>query len=233
MPRFEHPPTVRGYNAYECVSALQKAVRRSQVEEAIYWAVELHLSGHAGWVWNRLKTICVEDIGPADRTIHAQVHALEEWSKSAKDGGGRMELVTAVTLMATASKSRLACWALIRAGSDHHERLEIPDEALDSHTRRGRQMKRGADFFYEHSQVLIDPDEAAQSRGFENMQKELEDIELRAEGHGKMRDAGRKKELPYNPISKVGKDAKPKVGKVTANSEGGVGVHQLPGMGKK
>ena len=34
-------PTVRGYDMKEVVSALQKAIRRSDDESALFWAVEL------------------------------------------------------------------------------------------------------------------------------------------------------------------------------------------------
>lgn len=191
------PPTRRGYQVYEVVSALQKAIRRSQVEEAVYWALELHGSGHKAWCWSRLQTICSEDIGPAAPNLPAQIATLRAWSEKAKEGGG-MELTHAVILLATAPKSRIACWMVLRAVSNHHPRIEIPDEALDQHTRRGKQMGRGYEHFVQEAQVLTDADEAAQDRGRINMETELNVLEIEAREHW---EKCRKKDptLPHNP----------------------------------
>lgn len=152
------PDTLRGYQPHEVVSAMQKAIRRSQVKEANYWAVELHNSGYTAWLWKRLDEILSEDIGPADRYLPAQIAALRDTCMGlAKKGGGNLQVVHAVTLMATAKKSRLVCRIAISENSDHHERYEIPDEALDRHTRRGRQMGRGVDHFLDEAAKLIDP----------------------------------------------------------------------------
>src|SRR4051812_29969156 len=114
------PPTKRGYQAHEVVSALQKAVRRSQVREAVYWGFELWAS-YPGWCWKRLHTIASEDIGPADRTLPATLAALEKRSETERrKGGGGMELVHAVILCATAPKSRIACWMVLGVAGDHH-----------------------------------------------------------------------------------------------------------------
>jgi len=152
------PPTGRGYDAFEVVSALQKALRRSQVKEAVYWATEMYESGHQAWLWNRLQEILSEDIGPADRYLPATIQALRETSddKRRKKGSGGMEAAHAVILMATAKKSRLAALMVIVASSDHHERLEIPDEALDRHTIKGKRMGRGLDHFLTEAAKTID-----------------------------------------------------------------------------
>lgn len=174
------PPTRGGFDAYEVVSALQKAIRRSNPEQAVFWAVELYESGYANWLWKRLRTICSEDIGPADRYLPAQIATLNEWSdRERPKGGGGMEMVHAVLLLASARKSRVACWSVIAMAAPGEPRFQIPDEALDQHTRRGRSMGRGLPHFMAEAQKLIDPDEAARSRGHASMADELADLETR------------------------------------------------------
>lgn len=195
---YQHPPTRRGYSPYEVVSALQKAIRRSQVKEAVYWALELHGSGHKAWCWNRLQTICSEDIGPAAPNLPAQIRALRAWSEKAKEGGG-MELTHAVILLATAPKSRISCWMVLQAVSDYHPRLEIPDEALDQHTRRGKQMGRGIEHFLAEGQQLKPPEFAAEDLGYADVQDYLDALEREAEDHWEKVHSKQTDDLEHNP----------------------------------
>lgn len=193
------PPTGRGYDAFTVVSALQKAIRRSSPESAAHWAAELQLSGYGPWCWSRLRTICVEDIGPADRTLPATIAALEDWATRSKDGGGGMEIVTAAILLATAKKSRVSCWLLIREGTDHRERIEIPPEALDRHTMRGKKMGRSHEHFFTEAQTLIDPLDAARSRGYASVEEELAALEAQADQHARQLRFEGPEGLPQNP----------------------------------
>jgi replication-associated recombination protein RarA len=197
--RREMPPTRRGYQPHEVVSALQKTIRRSDPKGAAYWAMELFDSGYRDWCWKRLMTILSEDIGPADRYLPATIVALRDQSLAeAKKGGGGMELVHATILMATAEKSRLACWQVLAIVSNEHERLEIPDEALDRHTRAGLRKGRGWDHFLTEAQKLIDPDQAARDRGFENSRDELAALSQEYEEHFE-RKVNNDPSLPTNP----------------------------------
>jgi len=175
------------------VSALQKAIRRSQVKAAAYWTVELFQSGYGTWLWSRMKTIASEDIGPAERNLPAQIETLHQWSERERKrgrGGGSMEAVHAAILLATAKKSRLACRMVISLGSNSHERYEIPDEALDKHTRRGRQMGRGIDHFLDEAARLIDPPE--------DVEAYLKELEVEYDQH-RRRMIAKDETLPKNP----------------------------------
>jgi hypothetical protein len=157
----EIPPTRRGYDAREVVSALQKAIRRSQPHEALYWAVELDRSGYGAWCFKRLRVIASEDVGLADPGVASEVRALyENWreEREKKTGEGGLFLAHAVLRLATTKKSRLVAQALVYQASDHVDRLDVPDEALDRHTLRGRRMGRGLEHFL---------DEASQVRDFD------------------------------------------------------------------
>jgi hypothetical protein len=164
------------------VSAMQKAIRRSKVKESVYWAMELYISGYDAWMWARLQEICSEDIGPADRNLPATLQTLREWSNHKKKtkGAGGMEAVHAVILLATAPKSGIACWMVMEATGDNAERFEIPDEALDQHTRKGRQMGRGHEHFVEEGQVKVQPEDRALMCDFASVEAMLFDLE--AEG---------------------------------------------------
>jgi len=83
------PPSIRGYDMFEVVSAYQKAIRRSDVDAAIYWGAEAHRSGFAAWIWKRLRIIVSEDCGPAAPGLPADVHALYSTAKDLglKDSG--------------------------------------------------------------------------------------------------------------------------------------------------
>jgi replication-associated recombination protein RarA len=194
------PKTRRGYEPYECISAVQKAIRRSQPREAVYWGFELWASGYDNWAWARLNEILSEDIGIADRYLPATIKVLEQTSKEEKKkkGHGGLQFVHAVLLMATANKSRLVDWLVMEVNSDQCERIEIPDEALDRHTRRGLRMGRGWPHFMEHGAQLIDPDVAAEQAGFDDMDSWLYDIDADSENHF-VRRVIEKADMPDNP----------------------------------
>lgn len=156
--------TRRGYELGEVVSALQKAVRRSEEERALFWALELEMSGYPTYAWRRLRIILSEDIGLAWPDGPAVIRALfENWQDAMKNvpkgqkdtsgSGARLFLVHAVLLMCRSEKSRLVDHALLYTAR-RTDTPEIPDEALDKHTKRGRQKKRGWDHFFEEGAML-------------------------------------------------------------------------------
>lgn len=196
------PPTRRGYLAHEVVSALQKAIRRSDPDAALYWSFELSRSGFGPWLWKRLRIICSEDIGLAGGPeMPAAIRALNDnWLQDTKSdkNGGLLYVAHAAILLATAPKDRLVDWAAWHHDKDHVERREIPDEALDMHTARGRQLGRHRPHFMEEASKLIPFATSEEER--EARLDELEEgylVEARrfieAEQDGTLSD------LPYNP----------------------------------
>ena len=192
MPRF--PPTARGYDVSEVVSAFQKAVRRSDTHAALYWAYELDKSNFGAWAWKRMKVMCSEDIGPAAPGLAADLRALyDNWMDARKNarGGDTSEGVLyfthAVIALATAPKNRVVDWAIWHHDNDHVERMEIPDEALDKHTLRGKRKQRGNEHFMESASML---------RDFDGSLEELE-AEYRQRAHREHVEAD--PTLPDNP----------------------------------
>lgn len=151
------PPTTNGYDFGEVASALQKSLRRGLEEDALYWAVELDLSGYGEYVWKRLRVVCSEDIGIAEPLLPAVIQSLyTTWAEIRKKTKGtsqtseRLMLVHAILLLSRAQKSRLVDHANIFFYR-MTERREIPDWALDKHTGRGKRMGRGFDHFFTES----------------------------------------------------------------------------------
>jgi replication-associated recombination protein RarA len=157
-------PTKNGYAFDEVASAFQKSIRRGMTDDALYWAVELYVSGRAEYVWKRMKIMTSEDVGLGERHLPATLHALYQHyleqvrKKDAYHAPERLFFVHAVILLATAPKSRLCDHALIHHFATHdRDRREIPDYAVDKHTRRGKQMGRGLEEFFASGIELANP----------------------------------------------------------------------------
>ena len=144
------------YDFGECVSALQKTIRAGDPRQALYWAAEIEALGapEAKYLWNRLKVIASEDIGPTPEgnAVAVLLPTLAENYASAKSRGNdswRLFLSHAILAMCAAPKTRI-CDNLVWAVYHQRERYEIPDNALDMHTPRGRKMGRGAKHWVEN-----------------------------------------------------------------------------------
>ncbi len=146
--------TPGGYRCGEVASAFQKCIRRGHEEEALFWGTELDLAGYGEYVWKRLRIIVSEDIGLAEPGLAADLRALyDNWldqrkKKDEHHGPERLFLVHAVLRCARSRKSRLVDHALIVLYEGKREAREMPDFALDRHTSRGRQRRRGWKHFW-------------------------------------------------------------------------------------
>lgn len=151
---FAEMSTPGGYKCGEVASALQKCIRRGLEEDALFWATELDLAGFGEYVWKRLRIITSEDVGLAVPGLAAEIRGLyENWldqrkKKDVQHGPERLFLVHAVLILARAPKSRLVDHALIVMYEGNRGGREIPDFALDRHTARGRQRRRGWRHFW-------------------------------------------------------------------------------------
>lgn len=156
---FAELPTVGGYHMGEVASALQKCLRRGEEDEALFWATELDLSGYGEYAFKRLRIIASEDVGLGEPDAASIVRSLYENfddMKKKKDPHKpeRLFLVHAVMYLARARKSRAVDNACVHFYLGSRPKREIPDVALDKHTRRGRQLGRGFDhFFTEGAQI--------------------------------------------------------------------------------
>ena len=153
--------TERGYELLEVLSALQKEIRRGNEEEAGYWAFECWPK-YQRVLWERLQVIATEDIGMADPQaalyVDCQKRTFGEMAKKGKEGPQRLCVAATVLYLCRAPKSRLTAHFstyLYQRRIQTEWRLEIPDYALDKHTRRGRQKGRSWDHFKAEGAKLV------------------------------------------------------------------------------
>ena len=158
------PRTIHNLGAHECISAMQKFIRRGMEREAMEMAVEMgHTSkGFATWITTRLEVISHEDIGLAAPEIIPLVRVCCEqaraWWDAGKLGQWRMPIGTAIRAMCRAAKSRegdhfQAAVGLRSQLEDFHP--EIPDWCYDQHTIKGKAKGRGVDYFRAVSTKLV------------------------------------------------------------------------------
>lgn len=133
----DNPTTVNGYDKSEVVSAIQKAIRRGNEAEALYWAHELLDSNESYRMWRRLVVIAAEDVGMADPDMTHKIMVM----KQAHDFGRESNIVfQAVMMLCRAPKNREADDAsyLYFMRRKAGWKIPMPPEAVDGHTRRGR-----------------------------------------------------------------------------------------------
>jgi len=132
------PITKNGYDKSEVVSALQKAIRRGNEEQALYWASELMESNEQYRMWRRLIVIAAEDVGLADPDMLPKIMLF----KQAHDMGREWNIpFLAIMMLCRAPKNREADDAAWYYEVRRKEgwKIQMPPEAIDGHTGRGRQ----------------------------------------------------------------------------------------------
>jgi len=145
--------TKKGYDFFEVSSSMQKCIRRGMEDEACYWAYELYQSGYEKYIWKRLLIITSEDIGLANPYTITMVKNLCDTFWYLRQNGVKgdevlLQIYHAVIFLCRSEKSRILDWAKNYYIWSHNTRnIEIPDFALDIHTRRGKRMGRGLKFF--------------------------------------------------------------------------------------
>ncbi len=145
--------TCHDFAADEVISALQKEIRRGNLDNAALLAWEmLNTSEELEEVlWSRLQVISVEDIGFGDVQAPLLVETLYQMHlRLPRPRGDRyLFAIHALRFLCQSLKDRssdeLLNW--LNRAVEQGLRPEIPDYALDIHTRRGQQMGRGMQHF--------------------------------------------------------------------------------------
>ncbi len=142
--------------ADEVISALQKEIRRGNVENAALLAYEMATTSPEleAKLWHRLLAISVEDVGMGNTQAPVLIHTLYQMRQAPgfSEGERRLLAIHAVRYLCAATKDRssdeMISW--IKQEVESGRRLpSIPDYALDMHTARGQALGRGARHFYE------------------------------------------------------------------------------------
>jgi len=159
---WQRTTTEHGFAADEVISALQKSIRRGLVDNALLLGWEMFVTSPEmeAMLWSRLCVISVEDVGLGNAQAPILVNTLFEMHQRypRPEHDRFMFAAHAIRVMASGLKDRttdeMASWARqsVRLG----ERLpEIPDAALDMHTRRGQEMGRDYRWFVEEASRVI------------------------------------------------------------------------------
>ncbi|MGN7479741.1 replication-associated recombination protein A [Solibacillus silvestris] len=124
-----------GSHFYNLLSALQKSVRGSDPNAALYYLAHLLESGDLIAVCRRLLVMAYEDIGLANPSVGAHVQAATEAAVKLGLPEARIPLATAVVEMCLSDKSNSAYKALDEAIAAIHEGKtgEIPNHLKDAH----------------------------------------------------------------------------------------------------
>lgn len=140
--------TRNGYAGDEMVAMLQKAIRRANEEDALHAAYEMYVTSpqFEEKLWRRLLCISVEDIGfgnpEAPNLIYTLFKMRQEFPYN--DGDRPMFFVHAIRFLCRQAKERSSDHVknLLNDEFAKGKKFEVPDYALDMHTRRGRAMGR-------------------------------------------------------------------------------------------
>ena len=144
--------TAHGLPADEVISAFQKEIRRGNLENAVLLACEMMLTSAEleAFMWFRLQVISVEDIGYGNPQVPILVDTLYRMHDRIERPHGDRYLMAihAVRVLCESQKERgsddLKNWAFHTL--EQGKRPEIPEYALDMHTRRGQE--NGRDFYH-------------------------------------------------------------------------------------
>lgn len=158
--------TRNGIPGDEIVSMLQKSIRRGIEENAVRAAYEMYITSpqFEDKLWRRLLAISVEDIGFGDTYAPVYINTLNSFRKEFLYGDGDRPLffIQAVRYLCRCKKERSSDHIKCRIMSEfeHGKTVEVPEYALDVHTKRGREMGRDRiHFLTEASMVCPESEE--------------------------------------------------------------------------
>ncbi len=155
---WQRTTTEHGFAADEVISALQKSIRRGLVDNALLLGWEMYVTSPEmeEMLWSRLCVISVEDVGLGNPTAPILAQSLFEMHKrySRPEHDRFLFAAHLIRVLATGKKDRttddMVNW--VKHSISLGESLpEVPDFALDMHTRRGEEMGRDYRYFLEEA----------------------------------------------------------------------------------
>ncbi|WP_342525315.1 replication-associated recombination protein A [Chryseomicrobium sp. FSL W7-1435] len=125
----------KGSHFYNLLSALQKSIRGSDTDAALYYTAHLLESGDLVALSRRLLVIAYEDIGLANPSVGPQVLAAIQSAERLGLPEARIPLANAVVLLCLSEKSNSAYVALDQAIASIHagKTGDIPSHLRDAH----------------------------------------------------------------------------------------------------
>jgi replication-associated recombination protein RarA len=146
--------TIHDLPADEVISSLQKEIRRGHTENAALLAYEMLTTSPEmeAYLWHRLQVISVEDVGYGNLQAPVLIETLFQMHQRIPRPRGDRYLyaIHAVRVLCQSQKERgsdeLLNW-ISRMVEEQGMLPQIPNYALDMHTRRGQEMGRDYSHF--------------------------------------------------------------------------------------
>ncbi|MBI1341111.1 AAA family ATPase [bacterium] len=138
---------------YNLISALHKSIRGSDPDAALYWFARMLKGGEDPlFLGRRLIRMASEDIGLADPQSLLVAQAAAAAYERLGSPEGELALAQAVLHLAAAPKSNAAYFAFKSAiaAAEESGSLPPPPHILNAPTQLMREMRRGADYVYDH-----------------------------------------------------------------------------------
>ena len=173
--------TISGLPADLVISALQKEIRRNHPENAATLAYEMMITSDEleDYMWFRLRTISVEDVGFGDIYAPVLIGQLDQMRRVTKQSGDRGLLaIHAVRYLCQCRKDRssdeMYNWIMkeYKAGN---LKPEIPPYAVDKHTLQGQMNGMDEDDFYSEGSLVVPEWEGRDTTYRERVMKILEE----------------------------------------------------------
>src|SRR3989449_2228136 len=136
---------IRGYPFGTVASALQKEVRRGDLEGAVYWGLILY-EASPQYAWKRVLVTAAEDIGFGDPEVVAKVCSMAAAWKVAKEGSWYVspQLFTmAVVMLCRAQKSTVGGGPADVDSLAHADRQGERDRLAAARAARARRRSHG------------------------------------------------------------------------------------------
>ena len=148
-----------GENYYDILSALIKSIRGSDVDASLHYLARFLKCEDLEMITRRLLISSYEDIGFGNLDAAVQVNTLNEMRKNFPydDGDQPMYFIHAIRVLCASEKDRSSDYLknIVIKSFAMGKKIEIPDIALDKHTRRGKLMGRGSKHFFEEATKVI------------------------------------------------------------------------------
>ncbi|MAW78971.1 MAG: AAA family ATPase [Parvularcula sp.] len=138
---------------YNLASALQKSIRGSDVDAALYWAARMVVGGEdPKFIFRRLIVVASEDVGNADPQALPLAIAAKDAYEFLGQPEGEIALGQLVTYLATAPKSNRAYVAFhnAKAAAKETGSLMPPMHAVNAPTKLMKQLGYHKGYEYDH-----------------------------------------------------------------------------------
>ncbi|AQQ09265.1 Replication-associated recombination protein A [Sedimentisphaera cyanobacteriorum] len=143
----------KGDSHYDIASALQKSIRGSDPDAAVYWLARMIAGGEdVRFIARRAAVCAAEDIGNADPFATVLAASVVQVAEFVGLPEAQLPLSQLVTYLACAPKSNASAKAVWEAVADvENGRItDVPQNLKDTHYKGSKSLGRGLDYKYPH-----------------------------------------------------------------------------------